>query len=77
MPAAWAARVSISWGNRAAEWTTSLRIPACPVPHSESGSWLVFPGGFLVDEPACVPLEVGSGSEVRTVHVSVGTPCPA
>ncbi|MFD8492710.1 hypothetical protein [Amycolatopsis sp. NPDC059657] len=77
VPAPWSARVSITWGNHASEWTTSLRIPACPVPPSSPDAWLVFPGGFSIAEPACVPLEVRSGSEVKTVHVSVGSPCPA
>jgi hypothetical protein len=76
VPAAWATRVSIAWGNHAAKWTSSLQIPACPAPPSGPGQWLAFPGGFSLDEPACVPLEVRAGNEVRTVHVSVGSRCP-
>jgi hypothetical protein len=76
VPAGWASEVSIAWGNHAAEWTTTLHIPACPEPSSGSGQWLAFPGGFSLDKPACVPLEVRAGGKTATVHVSVGTPCP-
>jgi hypothetical protein len=71
----WATDVSIAWGNHAAEWTTTLHIPACPPP-SGSSQWLAFPGGFSLDKPACVPLEVRAGSKTATIQVSVGTPCP-
>ncbi len=30
IPANWASRVSVAWGNHATQWTTSLHIPACP-----------------------------------------------
>jgi hypothetical protein len=75
VPAGWASRVSIAWGNHGSEWTTSLHIPACPERPEGSGQWLAFPGGFSLDEPACVPLEVRAGSTTTTVHLSVGTPC--
>jgi hypothetical protein len=75
VPADWAARVSIAWGNHAAEWATSLHIPACPQPPSGSGQWLAFPGGFSLDKAACVPLEVSAGNKTTTVHVSVGADC--
>jgi hypothetical protein len=76
VPAGWATRVSIAWGNQAAEWTTGLHIPACPRPPSASGPWLAFPGGFSVDKPACVPLRVRAHNRTTTVHVSVGAHCP-
>jgi hypothetical protein len=77
VPADWDTQVSIAWGNQAAGWTTSLHIPGCPEPPSGSGQWLVFPGGFSLDKAACVPLEVRTGAKTTTVHVSVGTRCPA
>jgi hypothetical protein len=76
VPADWAARVSIFWGNRPADWTTSLHIPACPEPSPGAGQWLAFPGGFSVEKAACIPMEVRAGSEMSTVHVSVGVACP-
>jgi hypothetical protein len=75
VPASWATRLSIAWGNNAPDWTTGLRIPACPAPPAASGRWLVFPGGFSVDKAACVPLQVRAGKETITVHVSVGAHC--
>jgi hypothetical protein len=75
VPEGWAAHVSIAWGNHAAEWTTSLHIPACPEPHSGSGQWLAFPGGFSLDKAACVPLEVRAGGKTTTIYVSVGAHC--
>jgi hypothetical protein len=75
VPAGWATHVSIAWGNQAAEWTTSLHLPACPEPPSGSGQWLAFPGEFSLDKAACVPLEVRAGNTTTTVYVSVGAHC--
>jgi hypothetical protein len=72
VPAAWSPRLAIAWGNHAAEWTTSLHIPACP---SSAGAWLAFPGGFSLDRAACVPLEVHTASGTATVEVSAGVRC--
>lgn len=77
VPAAWASRVSIAWGNQAAVWTTTLRIPACQALGAGPNQWLAFPGGYTLDKPACVPLEIQAGNQTRTVHVSVGLRCPA
>ena len=77
IPADWAGRVSIAWGNHAAQWTTSLHIPACAKDPTGTGDWFVFPGGFSLDSAACVPVEIRSGNKTTTVHVSVGTSCPA
>jgi hypothetical protein len=76
LPVDRAGRAAIAWGNPASEWATSLEIPACPSPTSGQDVWLVFPGGFSLDVPACVPLQVRAGSEVSTVRVAVGAPCP-
>jgi len=75
IPARWASQVSIAWGNHAAEWTTSLHIPACPESPAGSGQWLAFPGGLSLDKAACVPLEVSAGGETTTVYLSVGVRC--
>ena len=75
VPASWATRLSIAWGNHAAEWTTGLHIPACPAPPAASGRWLACPGGFSLDKAACVPLHVRAGKKTTTVHISVGAHC--
>jgi hypothetical protein len=74
VPARWASRASIAWGNHAEEWTTQLQIPACPS-NGPGGDWLVYPGGLSVDQPSCVPLEIRSGGSLATVRISVGAPC--
>jgi hypothetical protein len=74
LPAAWARRASFTWGNSAPTWVTSLHV-ACPVLPSGADLWHALPGGFSVDRPACVPLEVRAGTQVVTIHVSVGTRC--
>jgi hypothetical protein len=71
----WTDRVSIAWGNHAAEWTTTLHIPACPATPAGEDRWLVYPGGFSLDTPACIPLQVRTGDQVTTIHVAVGAPC--
>lgn len=76
VPPSWATRVSITWGNHAPGWATELHIPACPAPEPDSGKWLVFPGGYSLDEPACVPLQIRTENRTTTVHVPVATPCP-
>jgi hypothetical protein len=75
IPADWAARVSIAWGNHAAEWTTSLHVPSCAKDPTGTGDWFVFPGGFSLDLAACVPVDIRSGNKTVTVHVAVGSSC--
>lgn len=77
IPKAWADKVSIAWGNHSAEWTTTLQIRACPTPPGSAGQWLGYPGGFSLDQPACVPLEVSTPTGKTVVQVPVGVPCPA
>jgi hypothetical protein len=76
VPGDWASKVSIAWGNHAAQWTTSLRIPACRQPWPGAGQWLVYPGGFSLDAAACVPLEVRAGTTTTTFSIPVGVRCP-
>lgn len=76
VPPSWANRVSMKWGNHAPEWATELHVPACPAPEADSGTWLVFPGGYSLDEPACVPLQIRTENKATTVHVPVAAPCP-
>ena len=62
--------VSIGWG-KPGPVTKRLVIPACG-----SSGWLAFAGGYYVDRPRCISLEVTSGTTRETVQVGVGTPCP-
>jgi len=67
-------RVAILWGNGARPWATTLKIPACP---AKGGlDWLIYPGGFALDQPRCVPLIVQAGGERQAVPMPIGTTCP-
>jgi hypothetical protein len=69
--AASAGRPWIGWGSPARP-ARQLRIPGCP---GESG-WVVFAGGFWLDEPACVPLTVRSGGREERARQGIGVDCP-
>ncbi|MFC6017471.1 hypothetical protein ACFP2T_14805 [Plantactinospora solaniradicis] len=71
VPAASTGRPWIGWGSPARP-ARQLRLPGCP---GESG-WVVFAGGFWLDEPACVPLTVRSGGRVERARVRIGVDCP-
>jgi hypothetical protein len=76
VPAAWKARLAITWGNHAAEWTSTLQTPACRQPEGTTGPWLAYPGGFSADKPDCYPLEIRSGDRTATVTIPIGQACP-
>ncbi len=67
-------RVGIRWGNQPLPWASTLQIPACPA--KGGADWLVYPGGFSVDEPQCVPLVVKADGKQQTRSMPVGTACP-
>ncbi len=77
VPGDWASKVSITWGNHPTVWTTSLYVPACPLPWPGADQWLLYPGLFSLDAAACVPLEVRAGTTTTTVSIPVGVRCPA
>jgi len=78
VPDEWLGRLTMAWGNPGTR-TTNVGMPS-GMPGREAdgsqGPWLVFPGGFWVDQPACVPLIVRSGDTEQTVHIGVGAACP-
>ncbi|HEY7224027.1 MAG TPA: hypothetical protein VH561_10620 [Micromonosporaceae bacterium] len=76
IPDDWARKVSMKWGNHPTAWTTSLYIPACPLPYPGAKQWLVYPGLFSLDAAACLPLEVRAGTTTNTFTISLGVPCP-
>jgi hypothetical protein len=71
VPAASTGRPWIGWGSPARP-ARRLRLPGCP---GESG-WVVFAGGFWLDEPACVPLTVRSGGREERARLRIGVGCP-
>jgi hypothetical protein len=72
VPAPFANRLSIGWGKPG---TPSHRVIVnnCSGP---GGGWLAYAGGYWIDQPACVPIIVRTGSKQTEVHIGVGTPCP-
>ncbi len=71
VPDDWMGRLSIGWGSPATR-TMNLHVSGC----TSDIRWLVFAGGFWVDEPSCVPIVVNSGSQQETVQIGVGAACP-
>jgi hypothetical protein len=73
VPDDWVGRLTIGWGGPAPR-ALNFHVPKCPAPVAPS-QWLVFPGGFWVDTPACVPVVVRRGTAQETVHLAVGAAC--
>lgn len=73
VPTSWDGEAALAWGNTGTRNPSPVfEIPACEGPDE----WIAFPGGFHLDEPACVPLVVESGGIEVDVTVGVGAPCP-
>ena len=59
---------SVGWGSPAVR--TSALTAAC-----DGDGWLVFAGGYFVDQVGCRPLLVWAGGEEARVEIGVGAPC--
>lgn len=76
VPPGWRDRMRIGWGNGGYTLATTMHVPGCSAgPHPEA-AWLIYPGGFWLKEPACVPLIIQTDTETATIDVPVGTDCP-
>lgn len=75
VPPSWQDRMRIGWGNEGYTFANTLKVPGC-VPESDGAQWLVFPGGFWLAEPDCVPLKIQTAGRTRTIHVPIGERCP-
>lgn len=73
VPRAWATRLAFTWGTNAqlTPWTTKMVVGPC---HEGFGHrpWVVFPGGYSFDRPACVPIRVTAGGRSSVLHVALG-----
>ena len=67
----WTERARIGWGAppRAA---VTVVVPPCP---ADPAGWLVFSGGYWVDEPGCVGIELWTGAGTQRVSIGVGRSC--
>jgi hypothetical protein len=66
--------MSIGWGSppiRAA----NVYVSGCTATGTQK-PWLVFPGGFWTDVPACIPLLVRTTGAEKSVPIGVGAACP-
>lgn len=72
IPADWEGRAWIEWGN-SSHAKNVITVPPCP--DRGSLTWLVFAGGFFVDEPACLPIIVRTAGREETARIGVGTDC--
>lgn len=66
--------VKIGWSNSGYTVADSIAILGC-TSNVPDAKWLVYPGGFWLDAPACVPLTVTHGKDTETIHVPIGTSC--
>lgn len=59
----------LGWGSPA-DFGSAIATPGCP-----GDGWLVFAGGFLVDEPRCVEIAVSTDGAEETAQIGVGAAC--
>ena len=64
----------MTWGNTDHDGIArrSFKLKPCAGP----AKWLVFPGGYLLTEPACIDLVVRVTDHDTHVRVGVGASCP-
>ncbi|NYE95322.1 hypothetical protein FHU41_001543 [Psychromicrobium silvestre] len=70
----WQDRARIGWNNSGNTPTRTEKFPGCK-PGAPGAEWVVFPGGFWVKAPACIPLVVTISTETITVPVPIGKAC--
>ncbi len=75
VPAELRGHMKIGWSNSGYTLADSLHSPGCTA-NTDNAEWLVYPGGFWLDAPACVPLTVKHGEQVETLHLPIGKTCP-
>lgn len=65
--------VGIGWTNGPVPPSRRFVVPVCP--DARGTGWLAYPGGYWVDTPLCLPLDVRVGDQVQRVEVGVGKAC--
>ncbi|ONH26099.1 hypothetical protein BL253_25405 [Pseudofrankia asymbiotica] len=64
---------AIGWGR--GEPGLVVHVPACPA-HGNGVTWVVFAGGYYVNTPRCLPVEVHTPAGRESVSIGAGAPCP-
>ena len=68
-------RFSIGWGNAGeGHRGTTIVVDACTGP--PGAQWLVYAGGYYVQDPFCASLIVAAHRQRRRVRIGVGNACP-
>ncbi len=76
VPSSWQERMRIGWGNDDGyTLANTLKVSGC-LPEADGAQWLVFPGGFWLEESGCVPLDITTSGRTQSIHVPVGERCP-
>lgn len=47
--------------------------PGCPL--GESGEWIAYPGGVWTIDPACIEIEISTGTQSATAELPIDTEC--
>jgi hypothetical protein len=67
-------RLGIGWGS-GASLSKAVVVSHCPRAHLPV-KWIAFAGGYWLDHPACVRLQVRTADRRRSVRLGLGAPCP-
>lgn len=75
VPIAYRENVKIGWSNTGADPANTLVVHACKST-TDKAAWLVYPGGFYVKTPVCLPLEVITQGKTDQLKIPLGVSCP-
>jgi hypothetical protein len=68
-------RMSIGWGS-SGDLSHRLVVADCQPRAGDSAKWLVYAGGYYVDEVMCAALTVKTDGREKQVRLGIGAPCP-
>jgi len=74
VPARAGDRLGIGWGS-AATPSQAVVVHHC-ADEGLPGRWLAYAGGYWLDHPACVTLQVQTADRRQSVDIGLGTACP-
>jgi hypothetical protein len=67
-------RLGIGSGSPSSPSKT-VAVSHCPRVVGLPGSWIAYAGGYWLDHPACVALQVQTAQQTKTVRIGLGAPC--
>ena len=67
--------MKIGWSNSGSTLANELVNPGC-TSNQANADWLIYPGGFWLKEPGCIPLVITKGQTSETIHIPIGKTCP-